>query len=227
MKKHFITFLLFTCVICIATVAPAEPSFSQRLNDKIQEAVANNLTNAYGTPLAIELARQGDIPALRDLVKENPSMELHRIHDKYGNNLLHVARNIKTIQAISSMIREADPADVTQHISALVNERNLYGETPLMTQIDNGHTDTFRSLYALSDLKKANDMAKNHLARLQGSDPRIIAQNKAIYAKQIRELASANGRTILQAAQAQIPYHPHMAPLAQRIAQVIPCLAEN
>ena len=230
MKRALSILIVLTLMTCFAMRAEADNVFSSKVNKQVETAIAGNRLTApdeYGTPLAIKLARQGNIQKLQQLAQLSPDGTFVNVHDKYNNNLFHVAKDANTVQALAGLIRQFYPAQTQGIISRLVNERNATGETPLLAQINAGHGDTFHLLYAPSILKQKNEEARNHLARLQGSVPEIVERNKAIYCKEIRSLASANGLTLLQAAQGQIPYHPQMAPLAQEIAQLIPCIAQN
>ncbi len=230
MNKIFTIFVLALFSLCAMRVAQAEPLVSQRVANQVESVVTGrqlSTPNAFGTPLVMELAHKGDLETLRTLSEVTPDKSFLDAHDKYNNNLFHVAKNAHTVQFISALIRQADGAKATQHLSKMVNQRNSLDETPLLAQINAGHTDTFHLLYRNSTLKQKNDEFKNHLARIQGSDPRMVQRHKEIYCKEIRQLSSANGLTLLQAARAQIPYNSQMAPLAQQIAQAIPCLAQD
>lgn len=184
-------------------------------------------TDTYGTPLVIKLARQGDVKTLQSLSQYNTDGKFLLATDAYGNNLFHAAKDANTVQAVASLIRRYFGAKAPRQIANLVDERNKLGETPLHAQINAAHSDTFRPLYAYTSLKKKNDTARNQLARLHGMDERIYAQHKAIYCQGIVSAASANGLTLLQAAQAQIPYHPQMARVAGAISRVLPCLTQD
>ncbi len=230
MNKIFTIFVLTFLSLCAIRVAQAEPLASQRVANRVESVVTGGqltATNAFGTPLVMELARKGDIETLRTLAEVTPDKSFLDAHDKYNNNLFHVAKDARTVQFISALIRQADGAKAYQRLSKMANQRNTLDETPLLAQINAGHTDTFHLLYRSSTLRQKNDEFKNHLARIQGSDPRMVQRHKEIYCKQIRQLSSANGLTLLQAARAQIPYNSQMAPLAQQIAQTIPCLAQD
>ncbi len=228
-------FLLVTIAMLLVGGPLKAEAISDTLNKRLSIAVEKNIQadqqlsslDAYGTPLVIKLARQGNTKLLAQLAQNEVNGDFLNAKDKYGNNLFHVAKNADTVQVAASLVRKFYGAKTTQQITLMVDQRNLLGETPLLAQVNAGHVDTFRSLYSLSTLKATNDMFKNQLSRLKGSDPSFIAEQKAIYCHKIQQLASANGRTLLQAAQDQVPYHPEMAPLAQRLESVIPCLAEN
>ena len=179
--------------------------------------------DAYGTPLIIKLARQGDVKTLQSLTQYPADGKFLLVTDNYGNNLFHVAKNADTVQAVASLIRRYYGAKAARKIEQLADARNQLDETPLHTQINAAHTDTFRPIYTYTSLKKKNDAARTQLARLHGMDERIFAQHKAIYCQDIMSAGSANGITLLQAAQAQIPYNPQMAQVAATLSRVLPC----
>lgn len=199
------------------------------LSAKTAQGAEQYLTtpDAYGTPLIIKLARQGDIKTLQSLTQYSKDGKFLLATDTYGNNLFHVAKNANTVQAVSSLIRRYFGAKAPRQIAEMVDAQNKLGETPLHAQINAAHGDTFRPIYTYTSLKKKNDIVRNQLTRLYGTDERIFAQHKAIYCQGIVSAASANGVTLLQAAQAQISYNPQMAQVAGVISQVLPCLAQN
>ena len=181
----------------------------------------------YGTPLIIKLARQGDVKTLQSLTQYPAEGKFLLVTDRYGNNLFHVAKNADTVQVIASLIRRYYGAKAPRKIEQLADARNQMGETPLHAQINAAHSDTFRPIYAYTSLKKKNNVARTQLSRLHGMDERILAQHKAIYCQGIVSAGSANGITLLQAAQAQTAYNPQMAQVANTIRRILPCLVQN
>ena len=233
--KHTIAAFIFSFILLPGMLcAQAAPSAE---NIRLAAALAAQTSkgidtflsapDAYGTPLIIKLARQGDARTLVSLSQYPADGKFLMVTDKYGNNLFHVAKNADTVQAVASLIRRYYGAKTAQKIAQLVDARNKLGETPLLAQINAAHADTFRPIYAYTSLKKKNDAARNQLARLHGADERIVAQHKTIYCRDIIAAGSANGMTLLQAAQAQIPYNPQMAQVAGAIHRILPCLAQN
>ena len=213
-------------------IVQADPlTFNKRLQSTLDEKTAQTYELAhlttpdeYGTPFIIKLARQGDAKALAQL-KQLPAIgTVLSTKDKYGNNLFHVAKDAKTVHAIASLIRNAEGAKAFQTISSMIDEHNDSGETALFAQINAAHDETFRSLYAYSSLRKENREVRERLNRLRGIEGN--ARDEAALCARIRKMASANGRTLLQAAQDQVPYNPQMAPLAQTIKDTLPCLAQ-
>lgn len=228
--KHIILITLFA--FCAAPLTlQAHPLQQDRLNAAVAHAAAANddywtTPDAYGTPLIIKLARQGNVSTLQSLAKYPLSGKFLLVTDPYGNNILHVAKNADTVQALASLLRHFYGPQAAQKITRLANATNKLGERPLNAQINAAHADTFRLIYTYTTLKQKNDSARNRLSRLRGTNEAIFAQNKAIYCADIQAESSANGITLLQAAQAQAAYHPHMGAFAHKLAGLIPCLAD-
>ncbi len=231
MKKIFLALIL--SALFIPVVLTAHPVDNIRLAATLAAQTSQGIDaylsapDEYGTPLIIKLARQGDVKTLQSLAEYPATGKFLLTTDKYGNNLFHVAKNANTVQAVSSLIRRYYGAKATRHIEQLVNTPNKLGETPLHAQINAAHADTFRPIYRYTSLKKKNDVARRQLARLQGADERLYAQHKAIYCQDIVAAGSVHGVTLLQAAQAQVPYNPQMAQVAGTISRILPCLAQN
>ena len=235
MKHPFFTVFL-VAMFLLPLALHAQPSHSLR-QDRLTATVAAQTAaaadtywstpDAYGTPRIIKLARQGDVKTLLNLANYPLSGQFLLATDVYGNNLFHVAKNADTIHAVSSLLRHFYGAKALQKITQLANAANQLGERPLNAQINAAHADTFRPLYAYTTLKQKNDTARSQLARLRGSDERLFVQHQNIYCQDIINASSANGVTLLQAAQAQVPYHPQMAAVAAKISQVIPCLVQD
>ncbi len=230
--KHAIFTLLFGFVLFPAG-AFAQQTNASRLSAALTAQTARVLgadlskPDAYGTPYVLRLVRQGDTKTLRQAVQNVSDGSFLLVKDAYGNNIFHVAKDATTVQAVAALVRQFYGPQTAHIIRTLTDEKNRLGETPLMAQINAGHGDTFLPLYAHTTLKVKNDMVQNRLARLHGSDPRIVQQNRAIYCTDIIRLSSANARTLLQAAQDQVPYHPHMSKVVQNIQQMIPCLVQK
>lgn len=231
MKRFLFTLLVSVSITfsCVTVQAKGVSALDERVNAAVATQMftqANQLTavDAYDTPLVILLARQGDVGTLRQLAQKAPNGNFLNALDKYGNNLFHVAKDVTTVQAIASLMRQFYGDKVSEQISAMVNQRNTLHETPLHTQINAGHADVFRTLYRYSLLRQKRKQARHQLTRLQGSE--LYAQHKEIYCDDIRRESSAKGYTLLQAAQAQVPYHPEMAPLVQFLERMS-CVSEN
>ena len=229
MKHGIYHFLIFAFVLFptgLFAQQPAQGRLSVALTTQMARTLGTNLTkpDAYGTPYFLKLARQGDIKTLRQAAQTVTSGDFLLVKDSYGNNMFHVAKDAATLQVLAALVRRFYDPQTSQIIYKLANEKNRLGETPLMAQINAGHPDTFRPLYDYTALKIKNEAANNQLSRLQGMDENIIRQNRASYCEQVISLSSANGRTLLQAAQGQVPYNPAMINVVQDIRRTIPCL---
>lgn len=231
MKHPIIHFL--ACVLLLLPVSSlarqqGNKHLSAALAIQTARALGTNLTqpDAYGTPYILKLARQGDITALRQATQHVSNGDFLLAKDRYGNNIFHVAKDATMVQKLASLVRQFYGDQTPQIVRTLVDAENRQGETPLMTQINAGHADTFRLLYPYTTLRVKNNAVKDQLARLHGVDETIQRQNRAMYCANIVRLSSANGRTLLQAAQGQIPYNPAMTHLVQELRNRIPCLNE-
>ncbi len=227
------TVLITLLAFCLAPLTLQAQHLQQdRLTAAVttQEASARDgywaAPDVYGTPLIIKLARQGNIHTLQGLTKYPLTGKFLLVTDSYGNNILHVAKNADTVQALALLLRHFYGAQATQKITRLANATNKLGERPLNAQINAAHADTFRPIYAYTALKQKNDAARNRLSRLRGMNETIFAQNKAIYCADIQAESTANGITLLQAARTQAAYHPHMDAFAHKLETLIPCLAD-
>ncbi len=233
MKDAIIISLAVFSVGLIPPFAHASPipNLEQRINTSIAAQSAPRIQTYFaapderGTPLIIKLARQGDVRGILQ-AKSADGGQFLIATDSYGNNVFHAAKNADTVQVIASLIRQFYGAQAPRQIAALVDARNIQGETPLLAQINAGHADTFSPLYAHSTLKKKNDATNRQLVRLHGMDESIAGPNREIYCEEIIRLSSAGGRTLLQAAQDQTPYYPEMAAVVRNIGQEIPCLVK-
>ena len=233
--KHQIAVLIMSILFIPSLLAAQSPRSidSARLEAMLKEKTSQGMESylsapdAHGDPLVIKLARQGDVKTLQTLASYSQTGNFLSATDKYGNNLFHVAKNVDTVQVVSSLFRHYYGAKAPLKIKQMANTRNKLDETPLHAQINAAHSDTFRLIYGYTSLKKKNDDARNQLTRLHGADERIYAQHKDIYCRNVISAASANGMTILQSAQAQIPYNPQMAQVAGAIERILPCLTQN
>ncbi len=223
---HFFAVALFVFPTGLFAQQHPQQRLSVALTAQMARTLGSNLSqpDEYGTPYLLKLARQGDMKTLRQAAQTTASGDFLLVKDRYGNNMFHVAQDATTIQVLAALVRQFYGSQTPQIIHQLADEKNRLGETPLMAQINAGHPDTFRPLYAHTTLKIKNEAANNQLSRLQGSEESLVRQNRAIYCEQIIHLSSANGRTLLRAAQDQVPYNPAMNSVVQDIQRTIPCL---
>ena len=231
MKRAIISVLTILVLGLAPAMVHASPisNLEQRISTVVTAQSAQRIEahfaakDAHGTPLIIALARQGNVRGILQ-AKAAASGHFLTATDAYGNNVFHAAKNADTVQVLASLIRHFYGGQTPQLLTTLVDAKNLQGETPLMAQINAGHADTFVPLYAHSTLKKANAATIRQLARLRGVNDTVAGPNREIYCQEVIRLSSVGGRTLLQAAQDQIPYHPEMAAVVRTIHQEMPCL---
>ncbi|MBR4592446.1 MAG: hypothetical protein IKO35_04475 [Elusimicrobiaceae bacterium] len=98
----------------------------------------------------LKAVREGDIAAIDQLTESRFLLAT----DKFGNNCFHLAKDAATVQAIATLVRRFEKNYINT-FNFLRNQRNAAGETPVMTHINYGKTDTFRLLYEGSELATA------------------------------------------------------------------------
>ncbi len=185
-----ILFILIACLlVTVVNAAPAaEGSSSSRRAELIQ------LYNQKD--LLLTAAKNGDLPRLNELGAKARGASFFLVTDKFGNNVFHLAKDAQTVQTIAYWIRQSDNK-VADTIATLRNQRNQFGETPLMMHINYGKTDTFQLLYAGSQLEKAVRDAKS------ANNGGAMSVTAGIKNGIVRSYASDNsGRTVAEAARA-------------------------
>jgi len=75
--------------------------------------------------------------------------------DGFKNNLLHNARNEETLQSVFELFSVLFSSESQKNLNNLKNEKNVAGETPLLTHIGGGDLDSFAYLYEGSFLQEA------------------------------------------------------------------------
>ena len=92
--------------------------------------------------------------------------------DAFKNNLLHNAKNKETLQAVAVLFAEFFPQSWVD-LNHLKNEKNVAGETPLITHISRGDLESFYPLYEGSSLQEAadriNEISANPNPLVQGT----------------------------------------------------------
>lgn len=109
--------------------------------------------------------------------------------DKFDNNCFHLAKDVKTLQTLASKLRGLN---LTEKIVELKNQRNSFGETPLMRHINEGNPTSFWLLYKGSDL----DNAVNRFNSLGASSPILLM----VQEETIEISKDGSKRTVAQAA---------------------------
>ena len=113
--------------------------------------------------------------------------------DHLGNNLLHNAKDFKTLEAIEDLFLSFYHNDA--FLNMLKNEKNHAGETPLMTHINRGDLKSFRFLYAKSALQNALEKA-NYVAH--NASRLVQVSSLPIYEEEIKKQgADAAGNDII------------------------------
>ena len=115
--------------------------------------------------------------------------------DKFGNNCLHLAKDVATLKVLTARIQAIAHTGETT-LKQLRDQRNHAGETPLMAHINMGRADTFMLLYQGSSLDESIRQAQ----QTQKGALRVIANiRKAIVLENSKD---NSGRTVAQAAKA-------------------------
>lgn len=149
-----ILFILIACLlVTFVNAAPAADSPAQSRRDELIQLYTQK-------DQFLTAAKAGDIARLNELGERARGASFFLVTDKFGNNAFHLSKDAQTIQVIAYWIRQCDN-HFTDTISTLRNQRNQFGETPLMTHINYGKTDTFQLLYTGSQLEKAVRDAKS------------------------------------------------------------------
>lgn len=99
--------------------------------------------------------------------------------DAFKNNLLHNAKDLKTLESIETLFQYFFQYN-SSYLNSLKNEKNLAGETPLIAHINRGDLDSFWSLYMQSTLQsvldKMGDVANNSSRLVKDSSLEIYRQ---------------------------------------------------
>ncbi len=213
----------------VGTAAWAAPSLDARLQEALLSSTGETYLTApdkYGTPLLLQLARRGETQTILQAARHAKTGAFLQVTDKYGNNVLHVAKDAHTVQILAGLIRQFEGAKAPSILRKLADARNQQGEMALHAQLNAGHAGTFWPIYTQTTLKEKNDRVKMQLVRLRGMDERIVTQQTQIYCQDIQTRSKANGQTLLQLAQIQARQYPTLVRVAQEIQQEMPCLVQ-
>ena len=191
MKKILWVLLLGMCVGAVyATEAPESGRRGQMLLRYAPKNVQAEKTSA--TDEFLKAVRQGNLEYLLKVTDKN----LLTAHDKFGNNIFHLAPNASTVQTLAGLVRELVGEDgMLSVLSQLRNERNQFGETPLLRHVNIGIADTFELLYKGSQL--ASDVRQ---ARLVNKGDALIPTAMVFQGTAIAHSKDNSGRTVAQAA---------------------------
>lgn len=192
--------ILFILIVCLmVTMVNAAPngaaSTLSRRDEMIQLYAPKSASN--GPEALLTAAKNGDVARINTLGEQARRADFFLATDKFGNNVFHLAKDAQTIQVIAYWIRQNDK-NFASTISQLRNQRNQFGETPLMAHINYGKADTFMLLYTGSDLEQsvrdANSVNKGGALNAAATIKIGIARSKA----------TSGGRTVADAARANI-----------------------
>lgn len=121
------------------------PVAQQRLvnNLRFSPSIDLNKEDAYGNTLVFAAALKGDVRGLAWLQQIAPNGEYLLRTGKDGNNVLHVARDMKTFNALLRSLRHFYPQDFNARMQQLLEQKNDLKETPLRAQLNYGKADIF------------------------------------------------------------------------------------
>ncbi|WP_428073341.1 hypothetical protein [Candidatus Avelusimicrobium aviculae] len=122
-----------------------QPVAQQQLvnNLRFSPTIDFNKEDAYGNTLVFAAALKGDVRGLAWLQQVAPNGEYLLHTGKDGNNVLHVARDMKTFKALLRSLRHFYPQDFEARFQQLLEQKNDLRETPLRAQLNYGKADIF------------------------------------------------------------------------------------
>jgi len=118
--------------------------------ERAQRARDNSVSSCGPGQIAYMWSHNGEETA----VCLSPDIILRRDH--LGNNLLHKAKDVKTVSAVGSVAQSFYPSDFSV-IHRLQDEKNVALETPLIAHVSRGDLESFFPLYGGSSLSHAID----------------------------------------------------------------------
>ena len=130
------------------------------------------------------------------------SPDILKAKDHLGNNLLHQAKDLKTITVIGNLFRTVFPNDFTA-IQALKDEKNNAQETPLIAHVGRQDLSSFFQLYEGSQLDKHIRTMEN--MGFSGADIAWNENAQIIKAEIYKWGTNAAGVNVAQLVQAQEP----------------------
>lgn len=162
MKK--ILSILF--VLCVAAGVQAKPSANLhqalRARTASQQALLENVRftpsvdfnqkDQFGNTPIFAAARKGDVRGILWLQKAAPNGEYLLQTGKDGNNILHVARDMQTFEALLVSIRHFYPRQFKAQLQYLLEQKNDLQETPLRSQLNYGRGDIFIKYFPQTQL---------------------------------------------------------------------------
>ncbi|MBO7238319.1 MAG: hypothetical protein J6U96_03390 [Elusimicrobiaceae bacterium] len=204
-------------VLMLTGVAFAQNNPSTRVVSAVEKEIVRQQSDI------LFLARNGEVKFLHEALSQADETTL-RARDKYGNNILHLARNKQVFGLIWNMLDEQTRED-------LLAQRNKSGETPFMAHIMYGHEDIFLSYFPRSHLYKQLQSTTESLNN-SGTDYHVGEIKQAGLTK----LCSMGGQTmwqrahsLYQGAMLDSHYAQYRAPMKQveeMLAEVAPFLVK-
>lgn len=200
--KKVISILVIVVMTGSAVFAADQDSKIQRRMNLVKRYLSHKVQNAQvmhqnvdGKTFltAVRKADQNTIAQVNDL-----SVILAK--DNHGNNCFHLVADVATLQAIAGQIRQltaAKSGSVEPILYQLRNERNQYGETPFMAQINRGVV--IWQLYKNSRLRELiSAWEKVNVGGPLASSADVERE------KALKESRDNSGRTVAQAMQAMV-----------------------
>lgn len=148
MKKLF----LLICVVAIGADAFAYRTQEQVLHKRVENAVVKKTVQDL-----LSAAKQADMRSLRIRWAQLGKEEALAQTDRYGNNILHIAKNTEVFNFVWQRLTEEEREIV-------LSQRNNAGETPLIAQIIYGHEPIFLQYFPQTRLYKQLQETSNSLA---------------------------------------------------------------
>lgn len=121
--------------------------------------------------IALRAAQDGNLSVVARL-KQVAAADVLLARDANNNNVFHLARNMETFQALENAFCTYWEKDCKQRVDALLEERNLSGETPLRRQLNLGHADVYLEYIGRTSL--ARHIVRARKAKLSGG---LLAQS--------------------------------------------------
>ena len=228
--KNIFAFIL---VLCVAAGVQAKPVSGAHSDWKLQAGVPStvvdnlrftpsidlNKEDAFGNTPVFAAARKGDVRFLAWLEKVAPNGEYLIRTGKDGNNVLHVARDLKTFNALLGSIRHFYPQDCQRIVQFLLEQKNDLKETPLRAQLNYGKADIFIKYFPSTRLYARMNRVQSKLS--QGGLVAAVAEDEK---KAVLEVSKdLSGLTLPQAVRRSAA-RPGMAAVVQFFEQEFPSL---
>lgn len=191
MKKILWVFLL---VMGVGSLYAADNSSTGRRAQMLLRYAPKTVTASNPVAAAdfLKAVSQGNMEYILQITDKN----LLFAQDKFENNIFHLAPNASTVQALAGLVRDLMGEDeFLLTLNSLRNQRNQFGETPLIRHINFGISDTFELLFKGSEL--ASDI---HTVRLVDKGEALNNTAWVFKGTAIAHSKDKSGRTVAQAA---------------------------